>query len=141
MTAQASFLDNSWADVEGDLHQDSSGLLQSFYVPLSYYHGVDSGESWSEGSRRGAAYLRRMPPGKYTMRLEVTREKPTSGGHARGHGRARRAPLVEVLGASRSAHRAGDLDRAMERVVRHAPLERQRVQPLRELDLGLGVGR
>lgn len=80
VTAQASFLDNSWADVEGDLHQDSSGLLQSFYVPLSYYHGVDSGEAWSEGSRRGSAYLRRMPPGKYTMRLEVTREKPTSGG-------------------------------------------------------------
>lgn len=80
VTAAISTLDNAWMDVEGDLHQDADGLLQSFYVPLSYYHGVEEGEAWTEGSRRGSAYLRRMPPGKYTMRLEVTREKPTTGG-------------------------------------------------------------
>ena len=62
-------VNNSWLFVEGNLVDESSGRFESFEMPLEYYHGVDGGESWSEGKRARRVYLAHPPPGKYTLAL------------------------------------------------------------------------
>ena len=66
---------NSWVYLEGDLISDETGLVQNFSLPVEYYSGVDGGESWSEGDISPDIHMSAMPPGKYTMRLEIQREK------------------------------------------------------------------
>ena len=68
-------VDNSWAYVEGDLVNEETGLVQNFSMPLEYYHGVESGESWSEGSRSATLHLSALPAGRYTLRLEAQWEQ------------------------------------------------------------------
>lgn len=66
----SSDVDNSWVYFEGDLINQETGLVQPFSVPVEYYHGVEDGESWSEGSRKKEVYLSALPAGTYTLRLE-----------------------------------------------------------------------
>jgi len=68
-------VDNSWLYVEGDLIDDATGEVQSFSMPVEYYHGVDDGESWSEGSQDPSIHLSAMPAGQYMLRLEAQWEK------------------------------------------------------------------
>lgn len=68
-------VDNSWVNLEGDLINDETGLVQSFPIEISYYHGVDSGESWSEGGRADSAYSSALPAGRYILRMEGQWEK------------------------------------------------------------------
>jgi DNA-directed RNA polymerase subunit RPC12/RpoP len=63
--------DNNWLYVAGDLIDEQTGLVQQFDLPMEYYHGVDGGESWSEGSAEQSDYLPALPAGRYTMRLEA----------------------------------------------------------------------
>ncbi|HEX6182720.1 MAG TPA: DUF4178 domain-containing protein [Pyrinomonadaceae bacterium] len=63
--------DNNWLYVAGDLIDEQTGLVQQFDLPMEYYHGVDGGESWSEGSAEQTDYLPALPEGRYTMRLEA----------------------------------------------------------------------
>lgn len=63
--------ENNWLYVAGDLIDEQTGLVQQFDLPMEYYHGVDEGESWSEGSREQTDYLPSLPQGRYTMRLEA----------------------------------------------------------------------
>ncbi|MFO0796258.1 MAG: DUF4178 domain-containing protein [Gemmataceae bacterium] len=65
-----------WLVVEGDLVEQATGLVQPFLVPLEFYTGVEDGETWTEGDKRGAAYVTAQPGGKYSLRLEVDRETP-----------------------------------------------------------------
>ena len=74
VTAQSG-VDNSWLYIEGDLIDDASGEVQSFSMPVEYYHGVDDGESWSEGSQTPAIHLSAMPAGQYMLRIEAQWEK------------------------------------------------------------------
>jgi len=68
-------VDNSWLYIEVDLIEESTGDVQSFSMPVEYYHGVDDGESWSEGSQTPATHISAMPAGQYTLRLEAQWEK------------------------------------------------------------------
>jgi hypothetical protein len=68
-------VDNSWAYVEGDLVNEETGLVQAFSAPIEYYHGVDGGESWSEGSPIADTRLSALPAGRYSMRLEAQWER------------------------------------------------------------------
>ncbi len=68
-------VDNSWVSLEGDLINDETGLVQSFPIDISYYYGVDGGESWSEGGRTDSAYTSALPAGRYILRLEGQWEK------------------------------------------------------------------
>ncbi len=68
-------IDNSWLYVEGDLVNEETGVVQQFSLPIEYYHGVEDGESWSEGDRDLLTVLSALPAGKYTMRLEAQWEK------------------------------------------------------------------
>lgn len=64
-------VDNSWLYVEGDIIDEATGLVQNFAIPIEYYHGVEDGESWSEGSTESTMFISSMPNGKYTLRLEA----------------------------------------------------------------------
>jgi len=68
-------VDNSWVYLEGDLINDETGLVQTFPIDISYYYGVEGGESWSEGDRKDSAYTSAMPAGRYILRLEGQWEK------------------------------------------------------------------
>jgi len=62
-------VDNAWLYVTGDLINDQGLVVDTFQLPIEYYHGYDDG-NWSEGSRTRDTYLAALPAGKYTMRLE-----------------------------------------------------------------------
>ncbi|HLM24275.1 MAG TPA: DUF4178 domain-containing protein, partial [Pyrinomonadaceae bacterium] len=61
---------NTWVYLEGDLINDETGVVQSFPIDISYYQGVEDGESWSEGRQNDSAYTSSMPAGRYVLRLE-----------------------------------------------------------------------
>ncbi|HEV2836903.1 MAG TPA: DUF4178 domain-containing protein [Pyrinomonadaceae bacterium] len=61
---------NTWVYLEGDLINDETGVVQSFPIDISYYQGVEDGESWTEGSQSDSAYTSAMPAGRYILRLE-----------------------------------------------------------------------
>ena len=63
-------VDNTWVYLEGDLINDETGAVQSFPIDISYYHGVEDGESWTEGAQTDSAYTSSMPGGRYVLRLE-----------------------------------------------------------------------
>ena len=63
-------VDNTWVYLEGDLINDDTGVVQSFPIDISYYHGVEDGEAWTEGAQNDSAYTSAMPAGKYVLRLE-----------------------------------------------------------------------
>ncbi|HKU73862.1 MAG TPA: DUF4178 domain-containing protein, partial [Pyrinomonadaceae bacterium] len=66
---------NTWVYLEGDLINDETGVVQSFPIDISYYQGVDDGESWTEGGQSDSAYSSSMPAGRYVLRLEGQWEK------------------------------------------------------------------
>jgi hypothetical protein len=68
-------VDNTWVYVEGDLINEETGVVQNFSMPIEYYHGVDGGESWSEGTQTPEMHLSALPAGRYTLRLEVQWER------------------------------------------------------------------
>lgn len=61
---------NTWVYLEGDLINDETGVVQSFPIDISYYQGVEDGESWTEGEQTDSAYTSAMPAGRYVLRLE-----------------------------------------------------------------------
>ncbi|HKP83308.1 MAG TPA: DUF4178 domain-containing protein [Pyrinomonadaceae bacterium] len=65
-----SAVQNTWVYLEGDLINDETGVVQSFPIDISYYQGVEDGESWSEGGQEDSAYTSSMPAGRYVLRLE-----------------------------------------------------------------------
>ncbi len=72
----ASPVNNQWIGVEGALVNEETGLVEAFEVASSYYHGVDDGESWSEGSQRETVYLSALPEGRYMLRLALQWDGP-----------------------------------------------------------------
>lgn len=65
---------NSAADLDIDLVNEQSQEVESVNVPISYYQGVEDGESWSEGSPNSSATISSLPAGKYTLRVEGSLE-------------------------------------------------------------------
>jgi hypothetical protein len=74
ITASAN-VSNAWADLDVDLVNDQSQEVESVNVPIEYYSGTDSDVAWTEGSQSTDATLSSLPAGKYTLRVEGTREK------------------------------------------------------------------
>jgi hypothetical protein len=72
-------LDNNWAYFNLALINESTGQGYDFGREVSYYHGVDSDGSWSEGSRSDSATIPRVPGGRYYLRIEPEMETPASG--------------------------------------------------------------
>jgi hypothetical protein len=62
-------VNNAWIAVEGALVSEQTGELEQFEILNSYYHGVDDGESWSEGGPKDTVYLSGLSPGTYMLRI------------------------------------------------------------------------
>lgn len=93
-------VDNSWVYFEGDLINEDTGLVQTFSVPIEYYHGVTDGESWIEGDQTTEVYISALPEGRYTLRIEAQWEKwqqPTTLNIRIVQGRARFIYFVIAL--------------------------------------------
>ena len=61
---------NSGAYLDVDLINEQSQEIESVNIPVSYFQGIDGGESWSEGSPTSNAAMSSLPAGKYTLRVE-----------------------------------------------------------------------
>jgi ribosomal protein S27AE len=66
-----STVENGWAFVGGELIRTSDDVARPFFLETSYYHGVEDGESWSEGSRAANTFMGRVEPGEYVLRGEL----------------------------------------------------------------------
>jgi len=64
-----SVLDNQWLEIPATLINERTGQSYEFTKSLEYYHGYESGESWSEGSSDGEATLGKIPTGRYHLNL------------------------------------------------------------------------
>lgn len=71
----SSNVDNTWLDIQGDLINQETNEAQGFSLPIEYYHGVEDGESWSEGSQSPDVYVSALPAGTYVLGLEVRWER------------------------------------------------------------------
>jgi len=68
-------LDNQWMFVGYALVNDDTGQAFEVGRDVSYYHGVEDGESWTEGSPRDSVELPSVPPGRYFLRIETEGER------------------------------------------------------------------
>jgi hypothetical protein len=66
----AASLHNQWIFINFALVNEETGKAYDFSREVSYYGGVDEGESWTEGSPRDSVTLPRIPAGKYFLRIE-----------------------------------------------------------------------
>lgn len=60
-------LSNSWVNVQTELVNSKTGQIYSASKELSYYSGVDDGESWSEGKQEGETVFNGVPAGEYSL--------------------------------------------------------------------------
>ncbi|MFO0506294.1 MAG: DUF4178 domain-containing protein [Chryseotalea sp.] len=58
---------NDWFFGDFVLVNEQTRAEMEFSKEVSYYYGVDGGESWSEGSTSGKAFLSKIPEGKYHL--------------------------------------------------------------------------
>lgn len=58
-------VDNSWLYVDLALIDSEDRVLHEFSTTVQYYHGVQGGESWSEGSRKESIAFKLQDPGEY----------------------------------------------------------------------------
>jgi Domain of unknown function (DUF4178) len=68
-------LDNQWMFVGYALVNDETGQAFEVGRDVSYYHGVEDGEAWTEGSPRDSVELPSVPPGRYFLRVETEGER------------------------------------------------------------------
>lgn len=63
-------LNNNWVGLGLTLVNKDTGQNWQALRELSYYSGVDGGESWSEGSRSNSIVFQDLPPGAYLLAIE-----------------------------------------------------------------------
>ena len=66
---------NTWVYLEADLINEETGVVQSVPIEISFYQGVEDGESWTEGAQKDSIDTSSLPAGKYVLRLEGQWEK------------------------------------------------------------------
>ena len=71
----AANLDNQWMGVGYALVNEETGQAFEFAREVSFYHGVEDGESWTEGSRTDSITLPEIPSGRYFLRIEPEGER------------------------------------------------------------------
>lgn len=62
-------IDNDWFFAEYALINEKTDEEIVFTKEIEYYHGVDGGESWSEGDKQSEAFLSRIPAGRYHINI------------------------------------------------------------------------
>ena len=73
-------LDNNWLGLGLTLVDKDSGRAWVAQSDVAYWHGVDDGESWSEGDRSRELVFRDLPAGTYYFVIdpEISDEKPVA---------------------------------------------------------------
>lgn len=69
-------LDNRWAYYQIALIDQGTGAVREVGREVSYYHGVDGGESWSEGDRDEVVRIARVPAGTYVLHVLTEGDQP-----------------------------------------------------------------
>ncbi|MEQ1919783.1 MAG: DUF4178 domain-containing protein, partial [Elusimicrobiota bacterium] len=69
-------LDGQWAYVSMALIDADTDKALDFGRELSYYHGYEDGESWSEGGSYETFYVPSVPAGRYYLRIEPETDSP-----------------------------------------------------------------
>ena len=63
-------IDNTWVALDLLLVHRDSGTVWPAAREISYYHGNDGGESWSEGRRDDEVSFSGLPPGNYYLTID-----------------------------------------------------------------------
>ena len=75
-------LANDWVGITTTLIEKDTGQTYQGHQELAYFHGVDDGESWSEGSRAETIVFKNIPAGVYYLdvdfELDEKRTQPLS---------------------------------------------------------------
>ena len=74
----ATNLDNQWMFVGYALVNDETGQAFEVARDVSYYHGIEDGESWTEGSPTDTVALPSVPAGRYFLRIETEGDRTAS---------------------------------------------------------------
>lgn len=74
----ATNLDNNWVGLNMTLVDQKTGAAWPANREISYYHGYEDGESWSEGAQEDEVVFRDIPPGTYYLAVDpdLSQEKP-----------------------------------------------------------------
>ena len=62
---------NNWVYLDMTLVEETSGEAWKLGREVSFYQGVDDGESWSEGGPEDRARVARVPPGRYYLDIDL----------------------------------------------------------------------
>ncbi|SDH60435.1 DUF4178 domain-containing protein [Mucilaginibacter sp. P19] len=65
----SSQVDNNWLSTTIELVSEKDNQTWSLTKDIEYYHGVEDGESWSEGGLHETVLLSEIPPGKYHVNM------------------------------------------------------------------------
>jgi hypothetical protein len=65
-------LNNSWLACDVALLDAKDNVVEEVDAEISYYHGVEGGESWSEGERRTTTYFKAPTAGSYRLILKAS---------------------------------------------------------------------
>jgi hypothetical protein len=65
-------LRDSWLALDAALVDSKEQVVEEMNADISYYSGVEGGESWSEGSNDATAYFKAPPPGSYKLILKAS---------------------------------------------------------------------
>ncbi|MBV9773566.1 MAG: hypothetical protein JO040_06425, partial [Gemmatimonadetes bacterium] len=69
---------NNWVYFNFALIDQGTGKVVEFGREVSYYYGVDEGESWSEGNRDDDVVIPTVPAGRYVLRIAPDGPAPVS---------------------------------------------------------------
>ena len=64
-------VDNAWMALDVGVVKDESTLIHVDGADVSYYHGYEGGESWSEGSRKSTLYVKIPWEGDYKLMVHA----------------------------------------------------------------------
>ncbi|MEI7432201.1 MAG: DUF4178 domain-containing protein, partial [Betaproteobacteria bacterium] len=68
--SHATSVENNWVDITSTLVEKNTGEAYQGSQEVSYYRGVEDGESWTEGARDDAIVYKDIPPGTYYLTVE-----------------------------------------------------------------------
>ena len=72
-------VDNSWLESNITLVNEQTGDELPIVLGAEYYHGVDGGESWTEGDKSVSKDYSSVPAGKYHLLIEASSPKKEAG--------------------------------------------------------------
>ncbi len=64
-------VDNAWMELDAQVVRDEDMVVQTYETGISYYHGSEGGESWSEGSRSRSFLVMIPEPGNYRVHVQA----------------------------------------------------------------------